>query len=173
MERNVGKYRSHQKYIFHVIKSTCPIYFFTPCSLHSRTWPAPPSPTLIPASIPYFIVQPSQIHQDRRLWPLHRSPSHQPSSEPHWHWRNAMVADAPPRELARCLPVRLPTTTLFLVLALSMYSGFALNLRTGFGKMICKGAKQFHGMERHPLLIALCFPILSMTWKEINRNKYR
>jgi len=35
--------------------------------------------------------------------------------------------------------MRLPTRALLLVLALSMYLGFALNLWTGFGEMICKG----------------------------------
>gem|GEM_PF-4704618 len=50
-----------------------------------------------------------------------------------------MVAAAPPREPATCLPVRLPTSALLLFLALSIYSGFALNLRTGFWKMIWRG----------------------------------
>ena len=51
----------------------------------------------------------------------------------------AIVAAAPANEPATCLPVRLPTRALLLVLALSIHSGLALNLRTGFGKMICKG----------------------------------
>jgi hypothetical protein len=90
----------------------------------------------------------------------------------------AMVAATPPREPTTCLPMRLPTRALLLVLALSMYSGFALSLQTDFGKMICKGflfkfidqlkkysgiclgVKQFHSRERHPVPIILSFPIM-------------
>jgi len=47
----------------------------------------------------------------------------------------------PPRDPATCLPVRLPTSALLLVL--SMYSGLALNLRTGLGKMQAGCASAF------------------------------
>jgi len=47
---------------------------------------------------------------------------------------SAMVATASPREPATCLPVNLPIRAKLLIL--SMYSGFALSLRTDFVKII-------------------------------------
>ena len=51
----------------------------------------------------------------------------------------AIVTAAPPRKTTMCLPVKLPTIAFLQVPTLSIYSGLALNLWTGFGKMICKG----------------------------------
>jgi hypothetical protein len=77
------------------------------------------------------------LQRYRRLWIQHRWPSHRSSLSSAWRW--GLLWLQLPREPATCVPVRLLTSALLLVLALSMYSGLALNLRTGFGKMICKG----------------------------------
>ena len=70
----------------------------------------------------------------------------------------AMVAVPPLGDPATCLSVRLPTRALFLVLALSIYSGFALSLRTGFRKMICKG---FGFLRRLRLVVLSGFTSIS------------